>query len=669
MNKTEQQLADELDSLITRKLKQRPAEPADDVAVLANLADQLVGLAQATEAEADFVAALEAQLTRSASRRPTPKVKQPEGLSFGQFVKEFLTMKRPIFALGTVAVLAVVAYFAWTMFQTSAPGSAEPVAVAGVTPTTAVNEPTIPAENGTEETAVPTSDPATLIKLPGISGAAGVSMGMGGGGGAAATSDIAIDPMPVDGEFPVWNPLGETNFVLNTTLPQGETAVAVYNQPGNKLLTLDDAVRLAGLFGLPTTLYQDQYQPYTDENGTVWTPPPVYQTFDGLRNLAVREDGWYYYDQSAAPNYNYEPMPVEQAKPIAEAFLRDRGLLNFTYEIVAPYGADLEFHRILDGRRVNYPEYMVSVNSNGQVLSVANNPLTNLSAIGNYPVQSAQTAWDILTSGEIDYTRVSFFTSPGSNYVLPTPVPLPEAVDDGLYKSWQNLPQNGDTVTIFPYPGVMTAVNGDAPPRINVDQYRLIASDADLQAIVPYTGQQIRMVGTINDMETTPTLTLQSWEPVVANTYEFVGLEGSISRSGDSVTFNSSDGQSFVLPNPPADLLDGERVYFYGWQGLNENGETVIQGWQGLDRIVEAPPVTIDEPVIDGPYVEYTIGQATINEVSLIYIFSPVYDPETAETQFYLQPAWNFRGETDTNEIINLFVQAVDPTLVQAPTP
>lgn len=669
MNKTEQQLADELESLISGKLGQHPAKPADDVAVLANLANQLVGLAQVTEAEADFVAALEAQLTRNASRRPTPKVQQPETQGFGQFVKEFFIMKRPIFAIGTVAIVAVVAYFAWTMFRATAPGSVEPAAVADIAPTAVVGEEIAAV--------VPTSDPTTLPKLPSLSGAAGVSMGMGGGGGGArpqsgggaeAASDIAIDPMPVDGGFPEWNPLGETNFVLNTTLPEGETAVTVYNQPGSKLLTLEDAVRLAELLGMPTTLYQEQYQPYTDENGTVWTLPPVYQTFDGLRNLSVREDGWYYYDQSAAPGYNYEPMPVDQAKPIAEAFLRDRGLLNFEYEIVAPWSTDLEFHRILDGRVVNYPEYMVSVNNNGQILSVSHNPLSNLSAIGNYPIQSAQAAWELLTSGEIDYNQITFFTTPGPNYVFPTPVPVP-GIDEGLYKSWQNLPQNGGTVTIFPYPSVMTAVNNDAPPRIQVDQYRLIASDADLQAIVPYAGQQIRIVGTVNDMETTPTLTLQSWEPVVNNSFEYIWLEGSISRSGDTVTFNSNDGQSFVLPNPPADLPDGERVYFNGWRGLNENGQMVILGWQSLDRIVDIPPVTIDEPIVDMPYVEYKIGQATINSVDLIYIFSPVYDPETNETQFYLQPAWRFQGETDTNELISLFVQAVDPALVQLQTP
>lgn len=578
-------------------------------------------------------------------------------------------MKRPIFAIGTVAIVAVVAYFAWTMFRATAPGSVEPAAMAGITPTAVVGEEIAAV--------VPTSDPTTLPKLPSLSGAAGVSMGMGGGGGGArpqsgggaeAASDIAIDPMPVDGGFPEWNPLGETNFVLNTTLPEGETAVTVYNQPGSKLLTLEDAVRLAELLGMPTTLYQEQYQPYTDENGTVWTLPPVYQTFDGLRNLSVREDGWYYYDQSAAPGYNYEPMPVDQAKPIAEAFLRDRGLLNFEYEIVAPWSTDLEFHRILDGRVVNYPEYMVSVNNNGQILSVSHNPLSNLSAIGNYPIQSAQAAWELLTSGEIDYNQITFFTTPGPNYVFPTPVPVP-GIDEGLYKSWQNLPQNGGTVTIFPYPSVMTAVNNDAPPRIQVDQYRLIASDADLQAIVPYAGQQIRIVGTVNDMETTPTLTLQSWEPVVNNSFEYIWLEGSISRSGDTVTFNSNDGQSFVLPNPPADLPDGERVYFNGWRGLNENGQMVILGWQSLDRIVDIPPVTIDEPIVDMPYVEYKIGQATINSVDLIYIFSPVYDPETNETQFYLQPAWRFQGETDTNELISLFVQAVDPALVQLQTP
>ena len=55
----------------------------------------------------------------------------------------------------------------------------------------------------------------------------------------------------------------------------------------------------------------------------------------------------------------------------------------------------------------------------------------------------------------------------------------------------------------------------------------------------------------------------------------------------------------------------------------------------------------------------YQIGQVEITVADLIYAYVPFAEEGQTELRILLQPAWRFKGTTDTNEIIEFVVQAV----------
>ncbi len=678
MTKREEKLAQELDAYLTAMLQERPLPPPADVQSEALFAAALLDAAAATTPDPDFLAHLEARLVRTA--RPAPgRMAAPPPSAWQKMttsVKERFAMRNTILALGAIAALLIIGYFAWSAWQNSAAPIVDTIAEveAPIVVTTVVvspedeslvndllYSPTTVIVTPPPATAVPlpTLDPASAPPLPNLGNASGIAMGLGGGGGDSAPVDTM--PMPVD-EMPIWDPLGDTTFDMAATLPTEPTALTVYAQPGQNVLTVEDAPRLAALFGMSGPVYTDTTPPDLPPEVVL---TPVYFVFDGPRTLSVRTDGFYYFDQSAAPQFYAESAPYEQSAPIAEAFLRDRGLLDFPYEMrPTPGGSDVEFRRLVDGRPVNMSEYFVSVNTNGQVMAVSGQPLNLLAPLGNYPLRTAEEAWQLVLADGVDYQTVSFITYPGPDWTPPEQEPYTDPYAD-LYKSWQREYADGDPITIYPYLTVQVSVDGQAPPRIQADQYLLLGSDDDLRAIAPYAYQQIRVSGTVRLTDTQMAIELADWEPINPDAFQFLpGLPGTIRRSGEQVEFVGDGGETFTLDQPPADIADGERVYLYGWRTIDADGQAGFS-WQNMDRIVEIPPVT-EAPIVEpGPFEPFTIGQVTIDRVDLIYVFTPVFAADGQSSQFIIQPAWRFSGPTNTQEIIEIFVQAVPAEYVQ----
>ncbi|MBK8985708.1 MAG: hypothetical protein IPM39_06445 [Chloroflexi bacterium] len=688
MMKNEERLAQELDDFLTAQLEGRPFTPAADVQEEARLAGALLELAANQSLEPAFFTNLEARLNAAASptRLDKPTVRPPSvWQQVIETIKEGFTMKRMTLAIGALATLLIIGYFAWSAWQSSVVPGLGAIADTGATavaPTEAVIE-VYPTDESlvndllfrpaTEvvritppATAVsqPTADPASALPLPGLGSASGISMGMGGGGDASLTGDLSGEAMPVDIIPAPWNPLSGTTYIMNAGFPTEPVAQPVYSQPGQNMLTQADARRYADLFGLAGPIFTDV--PWPDMPAD-YVMSPVYFVFDGPRTLAVRTDGLYYFDQSAAPDYFAQAGSYEQSAPIAEAFLLERGLLDFPYEMrPTAGGSDVEFRRLVDGRPVMLAEFFVSVNDEGQVISVSYQPLTQLSNIGLYPLRTAEDAWRQVLADGIDYQSATFITYPGPNWTPPVPEPYVDPYAD-LYKSWQRQYNDGDAITIYPYPTVHVAVDGQAPPRIQVDQYLLLGSDADLRAIAEYAYQQIRVSGTVRQSATQKAIELAAWEPVDQDAFQYLpGLPGTIQRVGDGVQFNADGGEVFVLEQPPTDIADGERVYLYGWRTTMADGQTGFS-WQNMDRIIEYEPV-IEEPMVEPlPFEPYRINEATIDSIDLVYIFTPIFAEDFQLSQFVVQPAWRFRGFTDANEVIEIFVQAVPPQFVQSP--
>ncbi len=534
------------------------------------------------------------------------------------------------------------------------------------------------SEDAEEESVV---EVAELPKLPGLNGGGGGSIG--GGGGFAENASIeeaeslavqtetldADTSIMLDEDYVIYDPFADAEFVLNATLPTDPTALAVYQQFVQDGLTIEEIQRIAGLLGVNGEVYTEIFPNYEEiEPGARgeefdWVPPTNHFVFDGSRMISVWGSSLSYYDQSLESEFVYESMmPFEEAAPIAEAFLNERGLLDFEYELRPPLWDNrvVEIYRIIDGRSIDSAEINVSVTGDGQILSIYMNPLNSLQLLGDYPLQSAQAAWDNFIANGVDFTRSYYFTYPEEGY------PLVEEpfIDEGLYKYWQRNYQDGESVTLYTYPLAYEAVTGDAPHRILAERFVLDA-DADLLAeLAENAGQQVQIVGVVRgDQVGAQTLAVRSWEAIDYVDYQY--QSGTIRLADGETLFDTDEGETMLIPNAPSDLTDGEQVYVNGWS-IEDSNPYRIFNWQGIDRMVDySDEELLIEPAIEPEYEEYVVTQVEITAVDLIYIYMPIYEEGRHEPDILIQPAWRFKGSTDTNEGIEIVIQAVAESFVE----
>ncbi|MEZ4643209.1 MAG: hypothetical protein R3E31_10835 [Chloroflexota bacterium] len=655
MNKTEQELAYELDAFLTAQL-QGSRLPSLDEAVTgeAQLAADLLQLAANLEPDPVFLSDVEAQLAAAASRqqklrnmpeRPLPAKRS----SFWQMIKEGFTMKRTTLAFGTLITIVVVGVFAFFLMRGNS--GTEPEAIAGI-PETAVateqsnttdantNGETTPSSTETSPSPAPSStDTSSLPKLP-VLGQGGGARGVGGGGGGvatdAATSEEALpveSDMMIDEPF-IWNPLAEAQYTLNIPFPTEPTAATVYQQPGKDVFTIEEIQQIAQLFGMNGPIYTEVYpEPVYDTvegepapDVREWIPPTYYYVFDGQRQLSFYDANIYYFDQSVTQDYTVEMMPFEQAAPIAEAFLQERGLLDFPYVISSPWGNDVQIMRVINGYVNTTAEFYISVTQNGEIMSLSYQPFNKLAALGDYPLRSAEEAWqDLLTNG-IDYMHSYWITYPGTDYVMPEVGEYVPSPWEEQYRYWQRTFVDGDPITLVSYPLVYLAVNGDAAPHIMVDQYLLNGADADLQALAAYAGQPVRIEGIVRGGTPNIAIELTNWAPVDNQEWQY--MAGTVRLDGDQVLFDADGGETFVIPSAPADLTDGERVNLSGWSIERGDGAYRVFNWSSMDRIInwEEIPV-VDEPMPVEPIEDpYQITDIVIDTIDLVYQYSPVIE-------------------------------------------
>ncbi|MCA9978510.1 MAG: hypothetical protein KC413_22270, partial [Anaerolineales bacterium] len=395
-------------------------------------------------------------------------------------------------------------------------------------------------------------------------------------------------------------------------------------------------------------------------------PPTYYYVFDGQRQLSFYDANIYYFDQSVTQDYTVEMMPFEQAAPIAEAFLQERGLLDFPYVISSPWGNDVQIMRVINGYVNTTAEFYISVTQNGEIMSLSYQPFNKLAALGDYPLRSAEEAWqDLLTNG-IDYMHSYWITYPGTDYVMPEVGEYVPSPWEEQYRYWQRTFVDGDPITLVSYPLVYLAVNGDAAPHIMVDQYLLNGADADLQALAAYAGQPVRIEGIVRGGTPNSAIELTNWAPVDNQEWQY--MAGTVRLDGDQVLFDADEGETFVIPSAPADLTDGERVNLSGWSIERGDGAYRVFNWSNMDRIInwEEIPV-VDEPMPVEPIEDpYQITDIVIDTIDLVYQYSPVIEENVGVVSFLLQPAWRFTGTTNTNEIIEIYMQAVPSEFVQS---
>ena len=649
----EQQLADELDVLLTAHLQKRPLPPINPaVAREATLAQELLSLAALIEPDPTFLSTLERRLNAAAqpANRTAPKPSFWQQLT--ETIKEGFAMKRIGYALATLLVLFGLGYAVWTFWDNT------------------------PA-NGPDQ--VVQIDPDSLPPLPGL-GSAQQGLGGGGGDGAMSANEATVEDMPipvepVDGDMMImpWNPLAEANFDLTIDLPTDSGTSTVYDLILGGSYTESEAAELARRFGFTGPLYREIYPVFEEEEAWAWTPPVSYHAFDGERSMWIGEGYLHYSDASAEPAGPGEmTMAHEQARPIAEAFLQERGLLDFEYDVSHHGGYEVIFTRQVNGRSSTHAQLYVTVGPNGQVSMVSYSPMQQLTPLADYPIRSAADAWALLLElaqeDNFDFQRVFYNTYPGPDFVDPYAENDDEWAD--RYRYWERTYQVGQTITLYPHLMAFEAVDADVAPRIQADRFLLDGPAETLQELVDVIGRQIKVSGVVRELGRRPVLELLEWEALPEGEYRYTYTEGVSQRDGEQMFVITNEGEQILLPDAPADLEEGIRISVNGWEIERGDGPYPVFNWQGLglsyteefDMPVEMPetmPAFDEDP--------FKITQITITEVELVYVITSTYDEARQQPDFLAQPAWRFKGTTNTNMIIELTVQAVEDAYITTP--
>lgn len=685
MKKTEQQLADELDLFLTAAMRGgTPSLTPEAQSEEAKLAAELMQLAAENEPEPKFVKELEKRLVKKTAVSPHPKVNAPERSSLWRqiqhFVKEGLTMKRTVYALGALAAVAVVV-LAGLFLMNGRPGTEPDAMVADVTATPAADVTDTPADSGSE--AVEDATPAAVADLPKLPALEGGSAGFGLGGGGETSSGAPVPEagsIVADASMPIFTDIfSGTSFVLNTTLP---------TEPGTALVQRQDdfatdearAQEIATRFGFDGPLYEQYTRPYPEdmEFAQDYEQPPVYFTFDGLRALIIDNYGVYYRNDGVLIDFE-NPLPFEQIVPVAEAFVTERGLATFPYMVKPGWGSDVLFYRLIDGQPIDQPEIAVTVTSEGQVAFASYGVLTNLQDLGQYPLISAEAAWALIQDGILDNDILYTWLPPEAGDA----VTLEEPVMDDRFQFWQREHQPGEEVHIYTWPNIFLPLAGDGAPRIEAYPYILGGDTAVLDEIVATEDSMLHIWGTL--AADGGTLEVIGWETMAEPQSLF--LEGVIRFVDGEVQLLTNERDTYILPNAPADLTEGMDVAVFAWSTRDTGAAQPLLDWESIEKRVPPPegempdegialpePMPIDGPGFGGPP---TIETVTFDEVSLGYYRLTMF-PEVAEGDMVtmemrysqppvvLMPVWQFTGTTNTGERMQFSVAAVAPEYLEA---
>ena len=411
---------------------------------------------------------------------------------------------------------------------------------------------------------------------------------------AVTPTAIAATPTVIGEESP------EVEWVLKATLPEAPVTAGVFRLPAPDKPTVAEVRQLATQFGLPGEIYI--HEPLTD-----------YHLFGVTQTLSVSDvpGGAQIQIYYRPVSDNYDPanlLSFDQAVPIATAYLTERGLLDFPYQVApvqyyvvpAQYYSDHsvpQFLRLVEGRPVvSPPELTVSVDTAGRVFSIAYYPLPPFTPLGEYPLLSASEAWSRIQAG----TSETFYWN-----LYPT---APQAVE-APPTAWGRAYRVGQQVDLYGWITVYRPAEGDGPPRIetgtSIGIFWLQAAEAELRAIAEHTQEMIHAWGTtVKDIPRPWALELTGWEviPPAPEIPSLAGIAGTIQRADGQTLLLTDTGQTLLLPDAPADLPDGYSVRVTGWSIEPADGPYPVFEWESIERyeagVAVVLPDTGDLPAI-----------------------------------------------------------------------
>lgn len=456
-----------------------------------------------------------------------------------------------------------------------------------------------------------------------------------GGGGTAVVTQVGPDntntpqPQPTPTPEPSVTPALELQPGLS--FPDGPTGAILYRQIPLTDLTVDKAKQLAAQLGIEGHVYQS--------SGEGGLSQVIYDVSDGRGNVRFLGSPSYFNltpDEYTSFVITGEPLPFDQRAAIAEAFLKEAGLLDFDF-LLEPSTMNryaVVVTRLLDGYRLIFDQSgdlnnSVSVSAEGQVQSVLNY-MPEFEEVGKYPIISARQAWEALhaASPTRGISMNSSFTMLDENYRIWVPQYL-----------------EGETVDLYGYPVVFQSAEAGVPPMISLNNIKIIENtEAMAASIVP--GQFTHVWGTYHPNG----LQVEGWE---AATQADDFLHGTFERVGDTDTAYLNIGeQRYTLNHVLADIPNRTEVEVRGvkvgdefvWTTINtptEGGGGGGGGGGPWPEVVLTPVADLPTPT---PYVfPYQTGDVVDGVEG------------TAEVQYIKQP--------DGSRVMEARLWVSDPTI------
>jgi hypothetical protein len=335
----------------------------------------------------------------------------------------------------------------------------------------------------------------------------------------------------------------EVDLSLQAELPESPAEVTLYQQLPWPTLTVEEAQSAAERLGIAGEVYKAPYGP------------------PGSTSLVIGDGFERVFFRAAIPRFQYilagregaaagGNLPEEQAVSAAEQFIQRSGLPAFKYRLEArPDSPDrISLIQTLAGIPLRFhpfgaPQVQVEVDRDGQVIG-ADADLVNFQALGDYPILSAEQAWQKALSPD-GQDGVETFTSLAllpdrktwqRSYPLDEPVEL-----FGYASSYENLVAGQPSLILF----------NDDPVSGNIQG---LAEAALARRFLQVWGQfQVNAQGQ-------RLLRIDGWQ---RSAFAMQSLEGVIERQADQAYLVTPD-EKLLLPGLPSEVPQGEAVFAEG---------------------------------------------------------------------------------------------------------
>ncbi|OGO65602.1 MAG: hypothetical protein A2030_02360 [Chloroflexi bacterium RBG_19FT_COMBO_50_10] len=421
----------------------------------------------------------------------------------------------------------------------------------------------------------------TLIPLP-RQVPAGVSSPV------ATTAILQTSPLPTptlqmtQGEAlpaPTANPLpsGSVNlfpnvvFTFASELPISPERMTVYRQQLSEPVSADLARQVAAQWGINAGVYASPSEGMGDI---------IFDAMDGARSMRFLNfpDQFIYAVGYVSPDYGSAlmdsgPLPsFENQVAIATNFLEPLGILDLPYRTM-PLETErgmVAFIPLLDGYPVvqeigvdrgNIGWINVKVNTPGQVTMVQVSH-HNFQPVGDYPIRSAQQAWDRFTNDlELQHSRYAVLSPQGSN----------------TYQAWVRKFEPGQQADIYGWVNSYSPVDPSTPGLVLINNLPVIGDTAAMSPVSRFDVRFVHAWGEITGSNSDGiALSLSGWEVSPLNDEYITGTLTTQSGQTQLVALD----RTLTLLDPPMDIPDGTQV---GIQGVVLAGDPEILNWKFIE--------------------------------------------------------------------------------------